>query len=347
MSRKLIVVGNGLGMALDNTKFSLPHAMPKVWHEKLERNERELIADFIPGIDVSTEPQEESRLINAQVALSAFDILQSGFGHDYAKNLKEWFSKPNQHTDLENALNKFTFEVAREFDRTSETFHDDEKLKNFWRNLKAHLGTHKSHIATFNYDTALYTKYLDDPFFEEKTVLQDCFRSGFLKPTLGKVECERGLYLHLHGSPLFHDTIQKRNRSELNSHTAESRNHIILSDASLKPLLIAKSKILSLYWKRLEEILHPDVRDTTITQVEEIILFGYRGGDDHLNRLIGKSGCPVRVVEWCDDHILPDREEWWKDKLGATNVIVDLRKNILTFNEWDSRPTESKMKDDA
>lgn len=345
MSRKLIVVGNGLGRALDNRGFSLDHIMPKVWHEKLIRGERELIANFVPSIDMSEGPTEESRLINAQVALSASNILKSGFGESEARNLKHWFAKPAQHKDLKKALNKFTFEIARELDVTSKEF--SSSLDSFWSGLKTHLENCKSHLATFNYDTSLYAKYLADKDFLAKNLLRDCFKSGDLNPDFGEVQGIRGLYLHLHGSPLFHDKGKKRTRDKLDDHNPEERNHIILSDGALKPLLIAKSKILSLYWKRLEEILHPKIRKSTIAQVEEIILFGYGGGDDHLNRLIGKSECPVRVVERSEGRNIPDREEWWTKALGTKEVIVDLRKNILTFDEWDTRPTESKMEGGA
>src|SRR6056297_3520076 len=89
-----------------------------------------------------------------------------------------------------------------------------------------------------------------------------------------------GYYLHLHGSPLFvGDPGKKLKRTELALHKPNAK-HIILSDGAMKPYLIQRSKILKLYWDQLSGC---------IEEAQEVILFGYGGGDDHLNERLADA----------------------------------------------------------
>jgi hypothetical protein len=347
-------------MAIAPEQFGLKTVMQRVWREGLEEDERKLLAKYFRGIDETNGPDKEQDLMVAQVAVMIPDLTRDD-KISHATNLGEWFSKPSEHARLKYALNHYTyliakilFEKAWEFKTSAMKEHGfstkEAALFNDWIDaLSDYLEESSAHIATLNYDGFLYDNSLifqnhSDGFKGQSPIWQSKFAQR--KPR----------YLHLHGSPLFweaeghieklsvadYTTIEEDINHHLKFRSAPDFDpHIILSDGALKPLLIARSKVLSAYWKELENILLND-------NPEEIILFGYGGGDDHLNRLIGEPKCPVRVVERRKGHNIPDQEKVWKKRLnGATDVFVDLRKNILTFDEWAARPAESKMENDA
>ena len=342
-------------MAIAPEQFGLKPVMQRVWREGLKEDERKLLAKHFRDIDEDNGPSEERHLMVAQVAVMMPELT----GHEeisHATNLGEWFSKPAEHDTLKNALNKYTFLIARDLFRASQKVLeacDEFELFKSWRSalIATYTNGLKPHVATLNYDSFLY----NEDFWCHT-------RDGWLNSagnyTFPRFNPEKPKNIQLHGSPLFwgKDNLKKLYIGSLDrvafgddQHTNPTEildftPHIILSDGALKPLQIARSKVLSAYWKELENILlHANHGE----RPEEIILFGYGGGDGHLNRLVGQSGRPVRVVERREGNNILDGEKFWKDKLGATDVIVDLRKNILTFDEWAARPAESKMEDDA
>ena len=353
-------------MTVAHDNFRLKPVMQRVWGNHLEDGEKEVLSKHFGDIDEDDGPSEERHLMVAQVAVMMPELI-SQESTSHATQLGDWFSQPSEQDALKSALNKYTYLIAK--DLFSNSFKDSDfgTPRENWENSQAYksledflAGEGCPHIATLNYDGFLYPLVVEAAVKGNDRKSKYRYTDGFKgKPPQWKncfVE-DAARYLHLHGSPLFWGEPWPQKLSAIkveNAATPEScpnhikfKNlpdfapHIILSDGVLKPLLIARSKILSKYWEELQDILLNG-------KPEEILLFGYGGGDDHLNRLIGKSGCPVRVVEWCDDHSIPDREQDWKKRLGDdTDVIVDLRKKILTFDEWAARPAESKMEDDA
>ncbi|MDO6457522.1 hypothetical protein Q4560_14505 [Celeribacter halophilus] len=367
MSRKLIVVGNGLGMAIAPEQFGLKPVMQRVWREGLEEDERKLLAKHFRDIDEDNGPSEERHLMVAQVAVMMPELVKCEPISNIT-DLGDWFSTPSNLDAIKKSLDKYSFEIAKDLFLCSWKKMADARTDACWaENLLCQLYRWKeglldflrdknSHIATLNYDGFLYQAVIDAG---QRTEYLYTDRFKGLPPKWKSYFIESAArYLHLHGSPLFwgEPVPYKLSATSLGDGEAPDEHHIrydrqpdftphiILSDGALKPLLIARSEVLSAYWKELENIL---LNDDHGERPKEIILFGYGSGDDHLNRLIGQSGCPVRVVERREGNNIPDGEKCWKDKLGATDVVVDLRKNILTFDKWATRPAESKMEDDA
>lgn len=346
MSRKLIIIGNGLGMALSPDEFSLKQVMPKVWREKLDPSEQDLIASCISGIKDSG-PSEESQLMNAQIAQLGHELIT---GQVDNQKLNLWFTENGR--DYPQAIGKYVYEVARQLDSNSQKQQDNAKLKEFLDSLVRHIFAQKSHVATLNYDTLLYSAFNDwfKPqgfshqirlcFNYEGALVDGHWRQGGFAPS----HFERkhgnnfGFYLHLHGSPLFVGSPgRKLGRHEMQTHTPSDAKHIILSDGSMKPHLIERSEILKLFWDQLS---------VAINEACEIILFGYGGGDAHLNEMLGRSKKRIRVVERQGTKRLYERQQFWKDTLNfEANLVVDLRYSVLDFKAWDETPGHSREDD--
>lgn len=347
MSKKLIIIGNGLGMAIEPNDFSLTHVMPKVWQEKLEPTERELIASCIPGIEASG-PTDETQLMTAQIVQLGHELITDTVNNE---NIHLWFT--DGAVGYPKAIGKFVYEVARQLNVNAENQKSNSGLKCFLDGLVKHVHSYNSHVATLNYDTLLYSAFneeyqladgskpirLCDKF--DGSLVDGYTRSaGFTKSNFERKNCKDfGYYLHLHGSPLFvGDPGKKLNRAELALHMPNDAKHIILSDGVMKPYLIQRSKILKLYWDQLSEC---------IEEAQEVILFGYGGGDDHLNERLADAKATTKwVIEWSQTtHALPASEiiegeggaakQYWTKKLGQ-NVQVKRLDNILYFTEWDS-----------
>ncbi|MFZ1180376.1 MAG: hypothetical protein WAN92_02445 [Herbaspirillum sp.] len=135
----------------------------------------------------------------------------------------------------------------------------------------------------------------------------------------------------MHGSPLFvnrDENVQKLPRDKLTLETSEASEHIVLTHVEHKPSVIAASRVLSTYWDYLRFAL---------SEVKEVILFGYSGCDTHLNMLLRPylGALSLRVVEWSGAGDAATRDNYWKDKLALENVkemkVIRLD-NITDFN---------------
>lgn len=363
MSKKLIVFGNGLGMALNPDHFLLTNAMNRVWAcpSRLSEGEKRTLGS-LKGIEKETGPQSEDDLTSAQIALAYLSSFQARLG-DQA--LREWFKE--DALNYPNTLNKYVFEVAFELynytiPRTSMKLWDD-----FLTHLVIFIRDTRSHIATLNYDDLLYAPFVDgheffengedkyltltkpDPASENKAPY---LRDGFWSHSRGiapqftpssfdwKGDC--GWYLHLHGSPLYitNGKAKKMKRSEVSGSSKNWRRHIVLANRHDKETIIRRSEILNDYWKnRLPKC---------IEDAEEIILFGYSGNDIHLNELIkDKRRGPIHVVEWSgathypistNGQVIEDNplnaSEFWGAILNVPQQNVHCLDNILDFIEW-------------
>ncbi len=354
MSKKLIIFGNGVGMALDAEKFDLKKVMPKVWEDfccdDQAQRERKLIAGCLKGVDEESGPTREDQLMGAQLAQ---------FGHELICHAVEkeehgsWFTQAASNYPA--AIAKYIYNVARQLDENSREYLADQKFVQFTKGLIPFIAETKSHVATLNYDTLFYSAFNEEQDIEGskyqlckpkfwQTSLSDGYRTtGFnedhFKPPSDN---DFGYYLHLHGSPLFVDNGEKQAaklmRHQLADHQPRSAQHIILSDGKLKLLLIQRSEILTLYWKMLGKALE---------EAEEIILFGYGGADLHLNEMVKrKAGDKAKfVIEWKGtqhwsegNEVLEPQEidpkAAWKERLGAKTTVIQAD-DILEFSHWD------------
>lgn len=328
--RKLLIFGNGLGRALDNEFFDLAPAMKFAW-DKLNDDEK-LAFSSLKGIDADTGPSDEDQLLPSQVALVACQVIRSVADHP-----ETWLAKKTNLFPI--AAKKLAFYTAR-------YFHDYDPGKcpswpNFVSKLQQFISSTKSHVATLNYDTLLYDPFNDS--FEDSSgnptkvcngysgSLIDGFRRvGFKSNFLTRRNPDNlGYYMHLHGSPLFYtkdDNHMKLKRPDFNEYV--DNPNLVLSHGSMKPMVIESSEILKTYWGVLDE---------AIEESEELILFGYSGSDEHLNRRIASNqgSRPILVVEWQDDEETDaERQSYWEKKISNKNIHLIRRKNILDFNVW-------------
>ena len=191
----------------------------------------------------------------------------------------------------------------------------------------------KSHVATLNYDKLLYEAFIDagvcNGFSGE--LVDGFLGSGFDGSNLVRKHGNRfGYYMHLHGSPLFKDVNNKTyklNISNISTGNIFSSKHIVLTHIPHKPSVITASKVLSTYWNYL--IL-------SLSEVDEIILFGYSGCDTHLNEIlkIHANSQTKRIVEWDGDSFTTQqRQDFWDKELG-NNVILQRMSDITNFTLW-------------
>ncbi len=359
VTKKLIIMGNGLGMALDPEHFNLKNAMQRVWDCATRLTEQEkTIVGPLKGIDAATGPRSEDELSSTQLALSFLSSFRERLGEDA---LEAWFAPDAR--DYPSFLRKYIYEVA--YDLFSYDLPSDktELWTTFLEALIPYIIESKSHIATLNYDDLIYDKIVEGITINDKRYkpsqaqggnyglapyVRDGFQSrGRFAPDTFNWDGDSGQYLHLHGSPLFlteedGETSQKIRRSELSESNNTAHRHIVLANRKDKTSIIRRSDILSDYWdERLP---------ACISEASEIILFGYSGEDDHLNDLIkeARGDTPIVVIEWenalhrlrdndavIDNDQVMSPQDYWDMCLGQSVKLIQLE-NILTFTEWEA-----------
>ncbi|UST88434.1 SIR2 family protein [Pseudomonas siliginis] len=329
MSRKTLVFGNGLGMALNPHHFSLTNAMADVWNDNFAISDihKELISQCLGGNGII--PQSEDQLDPLHMVISACKTLNS-VKMSQRMNV-HWLSQEGQEFPV--AVGNYIHKVATRLHQ-----YDHGLPVTFLAPLIEFIRGTRSHVATLNYDKLLYGAFLDANLMRGyfDTVLVDgMVRNGFSADSMvRRYRNNYGYYLHLHGSPLFYDRHGlpcKRERHELNPFSPEGSDHIVLTHVRHKRSVIGASAVLSTYWNYLNFCLN---------ESEEIILFGYSGGDDHLNDVVTAhaQSKPIVVVEW-NGLGQTQQERWWywSQKLNTQNLRHYYLDSILDFVNWDYR----------
>jgi hypothetical protein len=322
MPRKTLIFGNGLGMALDPHFFTLDHAIGEVWGngDLLDEACKELVCHCLPPGN-SDRPHGEHDLDILQLALSASDFLAGLGGGQF-----HWLTDEGQR--FPNAIRKFFYQTALRFHLRDCTLPDA-----FLNDLSEYIQATRSHIATLNYDNLLYQPLIERQVLRgyNGPLVDGFYNDGFKADNFErKYGRTFGYYLHLHGSPLFvnrGESVLKLKRAKLDLEADTISSHIVLTHVDHKLAVISASELLIAYWQRLL---------FSLSESEEIILFGYSGGDEHLNSLL-KSSSPdksVRVVEWNGAGSHGDRMEFWTASLSRDVTLVRLD-NILNFNSWE------------
>ena len=323
MTRKTLIFGNGLGMALDPEFFSIDKAIGKIWDgEALDQVSKDLICQCLPG-EEPDRPHGEDDIDVLQLALSACDFLNIV---SYGKT--HWLTDDGQGFPL--TVRKLFYSVAM-------SFHGFQGAlpAGFTDSLVKFLLQTKSHVATLNYDNLLY-----QPLIERKVLrgysgaLVDGFHGTGFQPDNLERKFERtfGYYLHLHGSPLFIDrngqTLKLQQRELVEGDTVSS--HIVLTHVDHKPTVISASHLLVAYWQYLLQ---------AFSESEEIILVGYSGADKHLNTLLLRSArdIPIRIVEWNEAGNEAERMQFWGESLKREITLIQLH-SIFEFEEWSAEP---------
>lgn len=322
MSRKTLIFGNGLGMALDSEFFDLDNAIGRTWEAGvLDDPQKVLITQCLPTPGAE-RPHGEDDMDNLQLALSACDLLnQVGMGEAH------WLTAEGQQFPV--AVRCFFHEVAVGFHGSPQGL-----PSKFSDALAAFLHKTRSHLATLNYDNLVYQPLI------EREVLQGydgALCDGLLDAGFSSENLERkyghnfGYYMHLHGSPLFVDrdgvTI-KLGQGELAVDEDTMSSHIVLTHVKHKPAVISASELLAVYWSVLLEAFQ---------EAEEIVLVGYSGLDIHLNRVIKTSApeIPVRIVEWEGAGAFGPQLTFWHNVLARNKIELVQLSSILSFTDWE------------
>ncbi len=321
MPRKTLILGNGIGMALDPDFFSLDRAIGAVWNnqELLEEHCKELIRHCLPGHN-EDRPHGEDDLDTLQIALTATEFLAG-----LAQGQIHWLSE--EGLEFPKAVRKFIYQTAVQFH-----LHERRLPESFLEPLADFIRNTQTHIATLNYDNLLYQPLIEREVLRGYSgALVDGFHSdGFaldnLERRFGRTF---GYYLHLHGSPLFVDRnnrIYKIHQAELDIEEDTISSHIVLTHVNHKPIVISSSELLITYWRYLLFAL---------SESDEIILFGYSGSDKHLNSILKSLSKekPIRIIEWSGAGTEEERTMFWTDELSTEVTLIQLD-SILDFTDW-------------
>lgn len=326
--KKLYIFGNGLGRSIDNRYFDLQRALEKAWGPDgpLSEDQRDLIRACLDDEIIESEsgaPKEEEQLRDLQRVVDACDLIMNF--QERASSSDAWLTK----TGLE-----FPTAVRRYFHHAASQFHTENiRLpEDFSKSLRKFVKSERPHIATLNYDDLLYEAFTDTSIFSEHMLRDGFFKKFAIEQHKNYFDSrQEGWFLHLHGSPLFisrNNQDIKLRRSELSSFKGNERTHLVLTNAKSKPAAIKSSEVLSGYWKILESIL---------TNKVEVTLFGYGGGDLHLNTLIGQSTeCVVRIVNRRSKDEAKAKRRWTrllngKKILDENFFFVD---RVTNFRQW-------------
>jgi len=317
--RSTVIIGNGIGQALDSEYFSLSRGLECVWSstDHLSMGHKSLIISAITEATIDAPPSSEKQLDKLQLAIVAIEYLNS-----FTINDASWVTEPAQ--ELPQAFKKFVHEVALHFHRSAHSLPDD-----FTDPLSDFIARTKSHIATLNYDNLLYDALLASGVLDgySGSLIDGFQRSGFDEDNMDRFNTKRfGWYMHLHGSPLYIG-----NRKAMGIHRdfldPDENSHIVLTHVEHKKIIIESSPILSTYWRRL---------DKAIRESKKIIIFGYSGLDTHLNERVQsyKNEKELLVVEWSGEGTKDERIEYWKEVTHFDNLSLVQLDNILEFVDW-------------
>lgn len=318
--KKLIIFGNGLGMALDPIHFSLQRALNYVWELDyvLSPTQKELLSRCISDIQPQCPNGEDELDILHQVCsyCSYLNSIKTTDGYHWLSQYGNEFPKVAANFIHKTAteLHNYNGELPVDF---------SEPLISFVRETN-------SHIATLNYDKLLYNCFIDNQLLNgySGTLVDGMLDSGFNEQNLErKYGRSFGYYLHLHGSPLFvneDSRIIKLSRSDLNLEMNDYGKHIVLTHIKHKPDIINSSPLLLMYWHYL---------NLCLDEAEQIIIFGYSGFDTHLNRIIQfvSPSTPLKVVEWSGSG--EARESFWFRTFGRNVELISLD-NISKYTGW-------------
>ncbi len=323
MGRKLLIFGNGLGMAIDAHHYSLTNALNTVWGDDNLWNDteyRNLIKNCIPSGQC---PISEEELDKLHLVSTSCDYLNN-FPNTIAGT--HWLSEYGQ--EFTQATQEYIHTVASHLFDSANTLPSAFKTA-----LIDFVRTTKSHVATLNYDKLLYEEFINAGICSGFSgQLVDGFtNSGFDSSNLVRLYGRNfGYYMHLHGCPLFKDSngiTHKLSTSQISSGNIFASKHIVLTHIPHKPSVITASEVLSTYWNYL--IL-------SLSEVKEIILFGYSGCDTHLNRILKvHANSKIKtIVEWDGDgQTAQQRQQFWDGELGA-NVNLQRIPDITQFTSW-------------
>lgn len=274
-----ILVGNGLGKAIDSNHFDLRTGLEVSWNSFDEAAQR--IISLGQGQPLTSEDDLESH----QELMTACRNLVS-FG-DENTNIN-WLS--DEGVQFPDIYQNFIYRTAKHYFDYASGEAINEFIDNF-DSLRNKLSQDNDvvHIATLNYDKLLYGALIDREILAgyRNFGLVDGFHvwdSGFSSDNLRRTHCNFGWYLHLHGSPVFYTENNQVNKVMLTEGIPDNpvnngrvHDHIVLAQTEKKPEIIANSILLQTYG---------DFFNRALNQSDQLHIVGYGGGDKHVNAAI-------------------------------------------------------------
>jgi hypothetical protein len=336
---ELILIGNGIGMAIDHTRFSLKSGVENA--KKRMTSEEIQALDFVISSDTIDLDNIESSVGLAY--LNLISMLAYRFFYGSKNATTKSLLQSNELETIARSVNKYIYLIANSYNDVD--VHECEILNNFFISLSSYLKVHKKanskvHIATTNYDDLFYKFLLDDEFMlpdPNKTFFTDGFnRKNSSLQFDNEYSLDCSWYMHLHGSSRFYskfnsNIVKKFPKDpearrgllfpEGNDEILRFVPHIILSYFDFKSFQIVTNGFLKSYLKRFEEIL-PKVR--------LLYIYGYAGKDEHINKILRNNLNKDVDVTVIDYFMSGNDEEFWQTAIGRKINFVRM-KNILEY----------------
>jgi SIR2-like domain len=298
-SNKIIfLIGNGLGRAFNNDDFATEKILERLRDDptKMEAKTR----DFFQKVCLRGFPTSEEQLGNLELLEEAFNLIDDfsfkAYFCDHFKNndvlIDDEFRKKFK-TYFSNLKSAFLKEV---YNSAKKLLEGHEDFKSCMNKFCKFIENNNVTIATLNYDTLIYSFLLKNKFDyfsdnytdgfkikkdkETERIKLNKFSSHFLAELLSG-EKKRIPYLHLHGSTIFtldNGDVIKEHWKYLPS---DKKNNLVILTSKkrkIQNIYSAPQNLFHCYSRRFFEEL---------SQANQLIIFGYGGNDDYLNKDIG------------------------------------------------------------
>ncbi|MCE3043374.1 SIR2 family protein [Legionella sp. 16cNR16C] len=319
-----LIVGNGIGMALDAQYFCLQAGLQESW-DSFDVDKKKLISlgsDNMPCTE--TELEENHKIMTSCQKILEFQDLQllNSKGEAY----------PNIYRD-------FIYKTAFHF------FNYNGALPEKFVDNLIELIKSGCHLVTLNYDKLLYSPLIERNILcgYSGYLVDGVCNSGYRYENMLRTFSTFNWYLHLHGSPIFytHDSEIKKCKIYETPIAAENNHklheHIVLAKTDLKPEIISNSPILGSYL---------DFFSKALFESNKLYLFGYSGEDTHINNEIRNwsieksrkcDKLTIYIIEWngsdrsCQSWknlLIPDMPPENRDKI---QVHFEKMNNILEY----------------
>lgn len=319
-----LIVGNGLGMALNPNHFNLQTGLTSAWNH-FNDAEKHLISLGTNNRPAGEENLEENhKIMTACHKLLEFQELEllNEIGINY----------PDLYRD-------FIFNTALHF------FNYEGNLPVDFVESLIGLIQRGCHVATLNYDKLLYSALVERHILSgyDGDLVDGIYNSGYHYENMLRTFHHFNWYLHIHGCPIFYtknSEIHKCKYYEVPDSTRnleEKYEHIVLAKTELKPEIISNSSILGSYFNFFSKALFESTR---------LFIFGYSGEDIHINNEIKNwaldrstsfEDTVIYIIQWrgsqqnelhWKQRIIPNMR--WENKERITLHYIPLD-NILEY----------------
>ena len=339
MNFTTILVGNGLGRAIDPNYFRLDAGIKKVWNSNISQHfrdkERNMIRLCLPnGRNIPKGEEDLPILHEAVTACQTLNRIEN--------QTPTWLSKAGKA--FPNSVNYFIGKVGHYYHQYP-SLSSSVPYQQFLERISNFIKNHPCHLATLNYDNLLYDPFISRDILKGYSgdLIDGFWSTGFDENNLIRRSKDIGWYLHLHGSPLYYtegEKTMKLDQSNLSQSFTDMPlipRHIVLAYTKIKPEIITSSPLLGSYWEHFGKALD---------ESHSLIVFGYGGGDSHVNgriaqwiklKKIEQAELRITVIERKSDISHATRSSFWKSLFDHQNLLqeeelkLELHGSILNY----------------